>query len=272
METINLGPFAIPIGPLLLLGAVLISTTVAKRMARDRFAELESLLWKVLIAGLLGARFAFVGAYFDGYKSAPWSILDIRDGGFSLPAGVIAAAAMALWSVWNRPQLRKPFALSVAAGAAVWTAGLLVMAGLHTEPVAMPQATLKRLDGGSVQLASLAGKPMVVNMWATWCPPCRREMPVLRDAQARYKDIVFVFANQGESAEAVRSYLDAEHLALENVLLDSTMQIGVQTGSKGLPTTLFFNEAGALVDRRVGELSTATLAQRIEALRKARQR
>jgi thiol-disulfide isomerase/thioredoxin len=127
---------------------------------------------------------------------------------------------------------------------------------------------LARLDGGTVQLHSFVGKPMVVNLWASWRPPCRHEMPVLRDAQAQYRDIVFIFANQGENADAVRQYLKTEQLALDNVLLDFKLQVGRQTASMGLPTTLFFNEQGILVERRIGELSAATLAQRIESLRK----
>ncbi|HZW13154.1 MAG TPA: TlpA disulfide reductase family protein, partial [Noviherbaspirillum sp.] len=130
-----------------------------------------------------------------------------------------------------------------------------------------PDVTLTRLDGGSVRLASFAGKLMVVNMWATWCPPCRREMPVLRDAQRRHPDIVFVFADQGESAETVRRYLESSQLKLDNVLLDPSRQLAFQTGSQGLPTTMFFDEKGKLVDRRVGGLSEASLAQRLESLR-----
>src|SRR5690606_40886240 len=60
---------------------------------------------------------------------------------------------------------------------------------------------LTKLEGGEVRLPTFIGQPTVVNLWATWCPPCRREMPVLRDAQQRYPDIAFIFANQGESAE-----------------------------------------------------------------------
>lgn len=108
---------------------------------------------------------------------------------------------------------------------------------------------------------------MVVNLWATWCPPCRHEMPVLRDAQSRHSEVVFVFANQGESADAVRHYLDSERLRLDNVLLDSGMQTGQRAGSGALPTTLFYNAQGKLVNRHLGELSTESLAGYIESLR-----
>lgn len=278
MSTFTLGPLAIPAAPLLLLAAVLTGTAVAKLAERGsdheavhaRRAEIESLLWKALLAGVIGARFAFVGAYFDSYKNDPWSILDIRDGGFSLVAGIGASLLMAAWSAWNKRDIRKPFAISAAAGAAVWVIGTLALTQDRAEPAGMPQVTLTRLDGSAVALSSLAGKPMVVNLWATWCPPCRREMPVLRDAQARHRDIVFVFANQGESADAVRGFLDAEHLALENVLLDPHMSLGTKTGSNAFPTTLFYDGKGVLVDRRLGELSAATLAQRIDALRTAK--
>jgi len=107
----------------------------------------------------------------------------------------------------------------------------------------------------------------VVNLWASWCPPCRKEMPVLRDAQARHKDVVFVFVDQGEDDNTARSYLAGQQLALRNVVLDPQRQLASQVDSQVLPTTLFFDEEGMLVNRRIGELSTVTLAQRMESLR-----
>jgi thiol-disulfide isomerase/thioredoxin len=120
-----------------------------------------------------------------------------------------------------------------------------------------------------VQLASLAGKPVVINLWTSWCPPCRREMPVLRQAQISYPEIIFIFANQGETAATVRKYMASEHIALENVLLDTNGQIGSLTSSGALPTTLFYHAQGMLVERRLGELSAATLADRLKSLRNA---
>lgn len=107
---------------------------------------------------------------------------------------------------------------------------------------------------------------MVVNLWATWCAPCRREMPVLQQAQAARPEVHFVFLNQGESAERVLAFLGSQQLPLRNVLLDAHGQAGAQLGHRALPTTLFYDASGRLVDTRVGELSHATLAQRLEAM------
>src|SRR3569623_3175607 len=105
-------------------------------------SEIVSRLWKVLIAGVASARFAFVGLYFDSYKSAPWSILDIRDGGFSLPAGIAAALLMAVWVAWRRRDVRKSFKISADAGAAVWEIGMLAMMEIGTATVEMPLVML----------------------------------------------------------------------------------------------------------------------------------
>jgi hypothetical protein len=91
-------------------------------------------------------------------------------------------------------------------------------------------------------------------------------MPVLREAQERYPTVHFIFANQGETAEVAHQYLAENELKLANVLLDKNMQLPRTMNSSVFPTTLFFNEKGILVDRRVGELSAATLAQRLETM------
>jgi thiol-disulfide isomerase/thioredoxin len=133
---------------------------------------------------------------------------------------------------------------------------------------ALPALSLSDADGREVPLHAFAGRPLVVNLWASWCPPCRREMPELARAQRVYKDVSFVFVNQGEAAGPIRSYLQEQGLQLDNVLLDRTNRMGKATGSPGLPTTLFFDAEGRLVDRRLGQVSAATLAQGIEALRR----
>ena len=270
MGTINVGRFAIPFTLLVLLAAMVASIAVARWKQRDRSRDVESLIWKAVIAGAVAARLAFVIRYFDAYRAAPLSIVDIRDGGFIAPAGIVVALAVLAGFGARWRDARKPLLWAAMTGVAIWVVGMAATLMFYTGPTVMPPLTLKRLDGGSVQMQALKGKPMVVNLWASWCPPCRHEMPVLRDAQAQRPDVLFIFANQGEPADVIRKYLDEQHLAIDNVLLDSGLQLGIQTGSRALPTTLFFNANGMLVDRRVGELSAATLAQRLEALHEAR--
>ena len=104
-------------------------------------------------------------------------------------------------------------------------------------------------------MAAFTGRPTVVDLWASWCQPCRREMPVLGRAQAASPDVDFVFINQGEAPARVLRYRQDENLRLRNVLLDASGTAGRAFDQQGLPTTLFFDARGRLVSARIGALS-----------------
>ena len=266
---INLGPLALPVTPLLLAAALIVSLLVGKRGDAARGKDIDSVLYNIMIAGLLAARTAFVIRYWDKYRAAPFSIIDIRDGGFFAWAGIAVGAGVAIWYGWRNPVLRRNLSLSLLAGACTaGVAGAAVM--LLDQPrtdIALPSATFTALDGKPVRFDAFLGKPVVVNLWATWCPPCRREMPVLQQAQARNSEVAFVFANQGETADAVRQYLAAEHIDIANVILDVNREVARHVGARALPTTLFFDGKGRLRSVRMGQLSAASLAQQLESLR-----
>lgn len=137
---------------------------------------------------------------------------------------------------------------------------------LREGTAALPSITFTDADGKVLAPADFAGKGLVINLWATWCPPCRREMPVLARAQATHADVVFAFANQGESAAEVEDFLRRQPFALRNVLRDDGSQLMVEAGSRGLPTTLFFDARGRLADTHMGELTEAGLAQKLQRL------
>lgn len=268
MKSISLGPLAVSTNSILIIVTVIIVFTVARRMARKSNVDTEKPIWFILLAGLVTARIAFAAIYNEHYQS-PWTVIDIRDGGFSMIAGVAGAIFMTGMFALRDRKLRKPLVASILSGAVILGAGTMLLA-IGEQQQSLPQLTLANIEGRPVQIQSLAGKPMVVNLWATWCPPCRREMPVLRDAQQGNKDIVFVFANQGESAKTVQSYLGTEKLELKNVLLDAQGTFPRAIGSVAMPTTLFFDKTGKLIDTRVGEVSAATLAHRMNDLRAAK--
>ena len=92
-------------------------------------------------------------------------------------------------------------------------------------------------------------------------------MPAFKQVQSTRSDVNIVFANQGEELSEIQKYLMDENLELDNMWRDPQMQLGQAVRSRGLPTTLFLDEQGRLVDVRAGELSAATLNDKINKLK-----
>ena len=107
---------------------------------------------------------------------------------------------------------------------------------------------------------------MVINLWATWCPPCPRDMPMMAEVAGSTDEADFVFANQGESRDAVDRYLAENGMALDHVLLDSFGELARHYGAPGLPATLFVGADGVLSHAHLGEISRETLQSRISGL------
>lgn len=265
-QTLQVGPLMLSYALLLALSALATGSFAGQHTGRRVGVDVEPLLWRLLLVGAIAARLTFVVQFHEAYLKAPLDILDLRDGGWTPLAGIAVAGASALVAGIRRVALRKPLGAAAGIASVVWLLGTATLATLFDTSGSLPALRLQALTGASVVLTDFHGKPTVVNLWATWCPPCRREIPILQAAQAERTDVNFVFLNQGEAAAQVQSYLNGQKLVLQNVLLDARGEAAAELGHRALPTTLFFDASGRLIDTRVGELSRATLAQRLAAL------
>ena len=263
----NIGPLALSSALLALLSGVVAALAVAGFLRRRGYADAGNALFLALGFGLLAARVAYVAGWWPQYAQQPWSVLNIRDQGFDPVAGALGLLAAALLIGWRRPPLRRPLAAGVAVGIAAWAfAGLVAYKLAAASRPGLPALVLRDLDGREVALETLRGRPAVINLWATWCGPCRREMPVLAEAQQTLPQVRFVFADQGESAAAVQQFMRAQRLALDNVLIDGNLDLSSHYNVRGYPTTLFLDADGRLRDTHMGELSRATLAERLQRI------
>ncbi|WP_271409769.1 TlpA disulfide reductase family protein [Pseudomonas sp. Q1-7] len=265
MTSLNLGPFAIPTQHALLYLGFFAALFAGWLAGRKRKANPEGALFAMLISGLLAARLAFAGNYFEHYSAAPLSLVDIRDGGFLPWPGLVVAALVGAGLAWRNPGLRHSLAIALLVGGGLWGGAQAMVSALERSRE-LPALSLMDLQGRPVALRELDGRPLVINLWATWCPPCRREMPVLEAAQKAHPDVRFLLVNQGEYADVVTRYLTGQGLAPSGVLLDSGNRLGQATGSFGLPTTLFYDPDGRLQHSHMGELSSASLTHGLRQL------
>lgn len=237
---------------------------LARRMGSHTDAPVPklagALFTDAFFVGLLAARLGYVVRWWPEYAAAPWSILAIGDGGFLWWIGLPAVIAFTWWRSARQGRLRKPLFAGIAAGLLAWFALNGTLALLQHSVPSLPDIATHTLDGIPTTLDASAGRPIVLNLWATWCPPCRREMPVFEDAAQRYPGIDFVLLNQGEDAATIREFLDRQGLQLhQDILLDPHSQAMPATNTRGLPTTLYFDANGRLVDSHMGELTRASL-------------
>lgn len=263
MLTFTLGTFAIALNHLLLISALALATFVGWRVAKRGGDNPESALFSLFLLGMLAARVAFVALYWNHYRNDPWQIVDLRDGGFLAWPGVIVLLLAAFYRGWRRPGLRRPLGAGVASGVIFWLLATLSL-NIYEQGTRLPEISLRNAAGQTIQLSDYQGGPLVINLWATWCPPCRREMPVLESAQQQRPDLTFLFVNQAESMQSVATFLETQGLSLNNVLFDRSGRLGQAVGSMALPTTLFYSPDGRLLASHLGELSNASLARALE--------
>jgi cytochrome c biogenesis protein CcmG, thiol:disulfide interchange protein DsbE len=129
---------------------------------------------------------------------------------------------------------------------------------LPTRADDLPDFTLARFD---VLLAQLRGTPVVVNMWGSWCPPCKTEAPMLANAHATYGTRVqFVGIDIEDSVTSAREFIHAYDWTFPSIRdpdFPSSMRSGL--GFAAQPNTLFYDASGRLVDTWQGELSPREL-------------
>lgn len=215
--------------------------------------------------GILGARVGFVGLYWREYLDSPWAVLNIRDGGWWWPAGVAAILLGAAFLGMRRPPLRRPLLLaSTAAVAAGVIAVVLASALSSASDQHLPSLQVRGLTGEPMPLHD--GRPSVINLWASWCPPCRREMPVLVDGARRFPQVRFVLLNQGEDQATVDTTGNQWSIPPELLALDPQSVVGTALGVRGYPTTLIVAADGRIIERHSGEVSRASLAALVDEI------
>ena len=119
-----------------------------------------------------------------------------------------------------------------------------------------PTTTLRDLNGTAFQLAKFRGKPLLVNFWATWCPPCIKEMPMLD--RAHREGVINVVAIASDDADEVRAFKATHQLDLTVVLEADAGSINrlLQTPDT-IPYSVFFDAAGKVSSIKHGAMSQA---------------
>ena len=288
LNTIILGPLLLTAFLQLILGffvAFWLLGVFSRRSKLDLSAGRGVLEGSFLI-GLISARLAYAAANWNAYVEAPWSVVFFWLPGYYPILGIAIATVYFIWRIWRiEVSTRWAFgraALSSVAVTAILIIGINAMVGLFSDPDILrdgdrfPDFTLQSIDGDSVQLADFAGKSVVLNFWATWCPPCRREMPLLNAAHLQYADqgLAVLGLAVNEPASVVQPFIDTTGVQYPILVdvpgdhgsLGSSSSILSLLGQKGLPTTVFLDSGGVIRRIYVGELSSAYLADQIMEL------
>lgn len=130
-----------------------------------------------------------------------------------------------------------------------------------------PDFALEDLNGQVYRLSELRGTPLVLNFWATWCPPCRAEMPLLEsEAQRLLGQVLFLAINYQEGPDLVQSFVEELDLQYMKVLLDPQGEVSSAYNVMALPMTFFLDREGVIQNIHLGALNPELLSGYLEEI------
>ncbi len=129
-----------------------------------------------------------------------------------------------------------------------------------------PDFSLNDIHGASVRLSEAAGKVTLVDFWATWCAPCREEIPMLKRLHETYGEQgLTILAISDEEAGSIKEFVESHEIPYAN-LIDAGSDVSMQYSILGLPTALLIDSEGTIVNRYFGPKSAKVLEGRIREL------
>jgi peroxiredoxin len=151
----------------------------------------------------------------------------------------------------------------------LWKAGF----GIPQQAMDAPEFSAENLDGRTISLSSQKGKVVLLNLWATWCPPCRAEMPSMEILYQKFKNKNFTILAVStptpprETRKKVVEFIDEYNYTFP-VLIDESKEISYQYGSGSIPTSWIIDAEGKVIGRFVGgmEWDSAAMIEIFEEL------
>ena len=289
IEVFNLGPFLIPTRPLVLLLCLFVAFWSASRLGNkfnlDKVRVKQAAEYTAWF-GVLGARLGFVALNWSAYRATPWTMLYFWQPGYLYLGGLIFGGAFMLWRGMNYIPNKRRLFLGVLVGSyllagtlyivAIGSLELLRQPGVPGAGDIAPDIRLQNLSGASVRLSDLAGRGIVLNLWATWCPPCRREMPMLDEFHENYRSagLSVVGLAIDEPADQVRRFVESIGVSYPVWVdapqamsgFDRSQEIFSRYGGVGLPMTIFIDRVGVIRRVYVGELSRGFLQNQADII------
>ncbi|HKQ60560.1 MAG TPA: TlpA disulfide reductase family protein [Candidatus Polarisedimenticolaceae bacterium] len=132
-------------------------------------------------------------------------------------------------------------------------------------PQVAPDFTLQNLEGAQVRLSDSAGRVRLIDFWATWCAPCREEIPMLRELYQAYGDQgLTILAISDEDREVLRAFVQAQGIPYPNLIGND--ELGEQYGVLGLPMAFLVDREGKIVESFLGPKPRKPLETRIREL------
>jgi thiol-disulfide isomerase/thioredoxin len=181
----------------------------------------------------------------------------------SLLVVIVAAGALAL----TKGLASRRGEASASVGALPLTSGRGITLQFSDKPVAMPAVALTGVDGRAIDPASWKGKVVLANFWATWCGPCREEIPSLVALQERYKDqlVILGLSIDSRPPAEVKQFAEQYHINYP-VAVVSDEVVEAFGGAPAIPSTYVVSPAGKMLQRHVGMLDPARTEQEVRVL------